>query len=419
MWPRTERRSSRRRIHILALTLSAVLVALAALPASGALSVFVLDGAGGTSGRTIHAIGPDTANAVYAGNLWVFYRDSTAGNLRVGRRTDRWRFFTLDGAGGPNGRVDANVGSYVAAARYGGALHVFYSNDGTGDLRHGWYDGAAWHFQTLDGGGGLGGRLDAAVGSGISTTTFGGALYVSYVDRTHIDVRLARFNGSSWSFQTLDGAGGLGGRVDGDVGYNTRAAVFDGHLHVFSFFLDPFVEPDLGERIFGTVRQATRSGTGWTVRNVADINCCFDRQSLAVTRVTDDSVFLFFQNFGVKSINLRYREWNGVAWISETPNAMVEDAGFEFEDIGTGASAVTFDGRPFVYYHGFGNPFIPDGVRQAAWNGSSWDMVTLGVDFGHPTSSRVVGSRRIVFIGDATIPANQLGAHDLVQARGT
>ena len=98
---------------------------------------------------------------------------------------------------------------------------------------------------------------------------------------------------------------------------------------------------------------------------------------------------------------------------------MVEDAGFEFEDIGTGASAVTFDGRPFVYYHGFGNPFIPDGVRQAAWNGSSWDMVTLGVDFGHPTSSRVVGSRRIVFIGDATIPANRLGAHDLVQARGT
>ncbi len=69
-------------------------------PASAAPGVFVLDGRGGTSGRTTHAFGRDTANAVFDGDLFVFSYDATAGNLRVGRRTDRWRFATLDGAGG-------------------------------------------------------------------------------------------------------------------------------------------------------------------------------------------------------------------------------------------------------------------------------------------------------------------------------
>ena len=386
-------------------------------PASAASNVFVLDGRGGTSGRTTHAIWRETANAVFDGDLFVFYRDAAAGDLRVGRRTDHWVFSTLDGAGGTNGRVNSNVGSDVAAATYGGVLHVFYRDTTGGNLRHGSFDGATWAFETLDGVGGTHGRLDAYVGPAISVTTYGGALHVFYVDQTHTNIRRARLS-TGWTFTTIDGAGGTGGRIAGTVGFKTRAAVYGGALHVFYFFQDPTCDPDFGCRLFGTIRQASFTSVGWTARTVSNINCCFEDQSLAVAKVSDSSVWLFYQNFGAHSTNLRHLHWNGAAWIQETQDGMVEAAPADGEDVGDGASALVFGGRPYVFYHGANNPDgPPDGVRQTFWNGSAFVVANIGVHVGYPTSSRVLGSRRLVFMGEATIPEDAFGADDLVQAR--
>ena len=149
-----------------------------------------------------------------------------------------------------------------------------------------------------------------------------------------------------------------------------------------------------------------------------DINCCFEDLSLAAATVSDTSVWLFYQNFGVHSTNVRVVHWNGASWVQETDNGLVEDAPFDGEGLGDGASALVFDGRPYVYYLGFGNPDAPpDGVRQAFWNGSGFDVANIGVSWGHPTSSRVRGGLRLVFLGQATIPADGFGADDLVQVR--
>ena len=98
--------SPKRRVGAIVAVISAVL--LVGPPAHA--HPFVLDGAGGARGQTTHAIGEDTANAVFEGDLFVFHHDETSGDLRTGRRTHRWRFQTLDGAGGTNGRINANVG---------------------------------------------------------------------------------------------------------------------------------------------------------------------------------------------------------------------------------------------------------------------------------------------------------------------
>jgi hypothetical protein len=387
-------------------------------PASAAPGVFVLDGRGGQFGRTTHAFGRDTANAVFDGDLFVFSYDATAGNLRLGRRTDHWAFVTLDGAGGTNGRVTGDVGADIAAASYGGALHVFYYDETRGNLRHAAFDGTAWMFETLDGAGGIGGRRDADVGTAISVVRFRGGLFVFYVDRTHTNVRRARLS-DTWTFATIDGAGGTGGRIAGDVGYHTQTAVYDGALHVFYFFQDPFCDPDFGCRIFGTIRLASFTpSVGWTASDVTDLNCCFEDLSLAVAAVSDSSVWLFYQNFGVRSTNLRHLHWNGASWVAESPFGFVEEAPADGETVGDGASALVFGGRPYVFYYGANNPDgPPDGVRQAFWNGTGFVVSTVGVHVGYPTSSRVRAGHRLVFMGEATIPEGEFGADDLVQAR--
>jgi hypothetical protein len=389
-------------------------------PASGAPGVFVLDGRGGRFGRTTHLIWKDTANTVFEGDLFVFSRDAVAGNLRMGRRTDHWVFSTLDGAGGRNGRVNSDVGWDVAAATFGGVLHVFHRDITAGNLRHGSFDGTTWRFETLDGAGGTNGRLDTYIGTSISVATYGGALHVFYVDWTNTNIRRARLT-SGWTFSTIDGAGGTGGRIAGNVGYNTATAVYGGALHVFYFFQDPTCDPDFGCNLFGSIRESSFiPAAGWTAREVAGINCCFFDLSLAVAKVSDSSVWLFYQNFGAHSTNLRHLHWNGASWVAETPDGFVEEAPADGEIVGDGASALVFEGRPYVFYYGANNPDgPPDGVREAFWNGSAFVVANIGVSVGYPTSSRVRNGRRLVFMGQATIPEDALRADDLVQARLT
>jgi hypothetical protein len=400
-------------VPLLAISMLAAPAAYGAPP-----GVFVLDGAGGAGGRTTHAIGGDTASAVFDGDVFVFSQDATGGNLRVGRRTDVWGFRTLDGAGGVAGRIAADVGSDIAATTYGGSLHVLYADDTHGDLRHAWFDGTSWRFETLDGAGGGAGRVDATVGSGISVARAGGSLHVFYVDRTHTNVRHARFDGASWTFQTLDGAGGAGGRVQGDVGYATQAVVYGARLHAFYFFQDPFCDPDFGCRLFGSIREARLVGGAWHIRDIRDINCCFGGQGLAVTKVSNTAVFLAYQNFGLHSTNLRYLRWDGAVWTTDTDNGVVEEVPFDGEDVGDGVSALTVDGVAHLFFWGgFNFSGLEDGVREATWNGARWDVELIGVAFGLPTSCLVRGSHRLVFVGDATIPPDRFDGHDLVEAR--
>lgn len=50
-----------------------------------------------------------------------------------------WHFETLDGNGGPNGRVIADVGEHTTAVVYNSRPHVFYFDDVPDTLHHTWF----------------------------------------------------------------------------------------------------------------------------------------------------------------------------------------------------------------------------------------------------------------------------------------
>lgn len=398
-------------LRLAATTFVAVLALLA--PGTALGESVTLDGAGGPGGRTTHALGRTSAVARYDDALHVFYHDATSGDLRLARRLGAtWSFRTIDGAGGPNGRVDAYVGEDQSAIVYGGSLHVFYYDRTHGDLRHGAFDGVSWSFETLDGAGGSQGRVDARVGLRLSSTRFAGGLHLIYVRTSGGDVRHATYDGETWSFETLDGAGGSAGRIDGNVGWNTAAVVFGSRLHVFYFYQDPNCDPAC--HVFGSIREATYSGTAWTFEHLARINCCFVDQSLAPAKVTDDNVYLFYENTGYTSTNLRAKRWNGTMWVSE---GCVGEPFVQDSSVGALASATVIAGRPHVtYLDTYSSMFERGGIAHTFFNGTRWRTSMIEVDYGAPVTSIRDGGLAVI-IGEATISVDGGYEDDLLLAR--
>jgi hypothetical protein len=184
-----------------------------------------LDGAGGTNGRTSNSVGGGTiAVRQFGSQLQVFYSDDTAHALRHGWWDGTaWHFETLD-----TGLASSNVA--IAATQYGSTLHVMYNSSG-GDLRHAWYD-KTWNKETLDGDTTAGGRTTNNVGNYAKVLQFGTQLDVVYQNSTTSSVRHAWWNGK-WNYETLDGAGGnISGHTNNGVGAYIAVLPFQGGLHL-------------------------------------------------------------------------------------------------------------------------------------------------------------------------------------------
>ncbi len=191
----------------------------------GAWHFETLDGNGGSGGRTANDVaGGDIAVRTYLGQLQVFYSDDTAHTLRHAWWTGTtWGFETLD--------TGLASSAHVAATQYGSTLQVMYAGTG-GLLRHAWYDGA-WHRETLDGAGGSNGRTNDDVGAHAAVLQYGTQLDTLYQDTTSGSLRHAWWNGVKWSFETLDGAGGvIPGHTNHDVGAYIAALPYGGGLQI-------------------------------------------------------------------------------------------------------------------------------------------------------------------------------------------
>lgn len=188
-----------------------------------------LDGQGGPDGRVNAQVGLSVCAAVDPNDvLHVFYYDQTNTNLRHASSGDgqTWQFETLDGSGDPNpvdppeGRTRANVGVWPTTAVFDNALHVFYHDETFGNVRWARFKNGSWSFQKLDGGGGPFGRTKHIVGNGVmATAVLPDQLSLFYHDSTARNVRHAwQKKGSNWVFETLDGEGGGQGRINAEVG---------------------------------------------------------------------------------------------------------------------------------------------------------------------------------------------------------
>lgn len=98
-----------------------------------------------------------------------------------------WHFENLDGVGAPtNGRVNGTVGLLNNAVLYGAQPHAFYYDGSHGTVRHAWWTGSTWMFETLDGpGSAYAGAANHFVGNDANpAVVFGSQLHVFYNDQT-------------------------------------------------------------------------------------------------------------------------------------------------------------------------------------------------------------------------------------------
>jgi hypothetical protein len=133
----------------------------------------------------------------------------------------------LDGDAASIGRLSSDLGSTPAVMPYNGSLQVMYTDNGNGNLRHAWANGAGWHFETLDGDPGSIGHYNGNVGITPSLAqSSDGDLHVFYYESNgdRGDLRHAYADASGWHFESLDGSGGLPStRVNGNAGINAAA----------------------------------------------------------------------------------------------------------------------------------------------------------------------------------------------------
>ncbi len=153
-----------------------------------------------------------------------------------------WTDFDGDSNSGGHvvGQIETRVFPFVWSGD--GKLHTFYTYRAIASgspykLRHASYDGTTWSYETIDGNGGSSGQITESILAdeyAIGVAAFSNWLFVSY---SHFGsphtLRLAWFNGSVWGFTDLDGAGGANGRVSGNVGEHSTMIASSTHLHIF------------------------------------------------------------------------------------------------------------------------------------------------------------------------------------------
>jgi hypothetical protein len=371
---------------------TALLCMVWAATASTALAAWsaptVLDGSGGSNGRVSAPIGRATAAVQVNGVTHVFYAAYAAnhGTLREATLSATPSFHTLDGAGGSAGRTTHSVGSDISAAVFGGVVHVFYRDDTAGDLRHAWFDGTSWRFQTLDGGSTTGGRISADLGQSPAAATYASHLDVFYLDTTHADVREASFDGSGWSFATIDGNTTAGGHTPHQVGFALRARVWAGALHVLYYEQDPAY----GE-LLGWLREARYDGSGWTYQRDFRVNTIVAGKTLAIGVAGPSSVYVAYNTTFQADPRLRWRHWNGSGWSDST--LLTDEL---FGDVTADAVFAVVGGVPTLVF----SDTSSDDTRLFTVSGGGFTE-QFAPQIGHPTSAVVAGGVASVFWGGA------------------
>jgi hypothetical protein len=128
------------------------------------------DGSG--TGPTTAHVGRNPAAAWYDGRLYVFYDDETNSNVRMAVRRnvgveERWSYGVVDGNRRRRGGVSDLVRATTAVV-WSDRLSVFYYDAYLWHLRHAWTAPSwpsRWQYEIVDGAGGPNGRINDAAGA--------------------------------------------------------------------------------------------------------------------------------------------------------------------------------------------------------------------------------------------------------------
>lgn len=185
----------------------------------------------------------------FNGNPAIIYQDNVSGALKVALWNGKlWSKSIVDGRGGSAGRTRHPIAGDVSAcvSGYGKAqtLHMFYADSVDKDLRYAVYDGRTFKFEVIDGNGAAVNKYedpirvrtasDVSVANACSVSAVG--VQVFYRDESQgILLGAVKASGSKdWKYELVDGDRKTDGRTTGDVAFHLDA-LFDGRETVLLY----------------------------------------------------------------------------------------------------------------------------------------------------------------------------------------
>jgi hypothetical protein len=317
----------------------------------------------------------------------IAYYDSTQGGLgfATGEVAEdgsvEWTHHKVDGYPGSDGLDPGDVGQYASLAVDGESIWIAYYNNSVGGLYYAHCaDGSSWETGLADAGGGA--SPDAGRWASLALDADGNPVIAHY-DAGGQELRVSRWNGSSFSSETIDYGDDYEPQdsgesfIEADVGRYARLLI-DGDTEYLAYY----------DAANGDLKLATNTGGGWSVDVVDE-----DGDVGAWPSLLADGGDLWIAYHDVGNQDLKLATGPG-SWKFET----VDDG----EHVGADSELFLKNGNPAViYFDGQDND-----MRYSEYTGSAWmtpsSLATEGAMGFHNETVEGTGGVRYVACFDYT-----------------
>jgi PKD repeat protein len=218
------------------------------------------------------------------------------------------------------------------------------------NLMHARWDGSAWEIQTVDGGG----SVEAWISMDVEPD---GTPHIAYFDEGLNVVRYARWTGSSWDIQTIG------------------PAIIGSGLGNVSLVLDSTGYPHLAY-YNGPLYHVYWDGSTWIYQVVDNSG-----GSPGVISLVMDSMDYAHISYNLNH-NIKYAYWDGIGWSIQT---LAYEVGTYISD---NSLALDSLGNPHICYRDYTN----DAVMYATWTDGSWDIQAVAEAGIEPSNSLALDS---------------------------
>jgi len=250
----------------------------------------------------------------------------------------------IDGEDSPN-RVDGPVSIALDSNNFPHIIYskiIFFADQHSYNIRHAYYDGASWKFETLETYSpflyGCSGDLDSH--------DFPHIAYAHKTSEEQVSLKYAYYDGASWVVQLVDG----------------------GQCGCPSLSVDPNNKPHISyfENQSETLRYAYHNGVSWHIQTVDNFVVLYNWGRSIATDSYDMPHIAYFREPKYQTIHLTYAYFNGTSWVIET--VAHETLGYSVFYPSVSIAIDSHD-NPHISYRG-----STEDLRYAYFNGTSWNL---------------------------------------------
>lgn len=305
------------------------------------------------------ADGKSVVSVVFNGKPSVAYTDTKSGDLKLATLEGKtWKKIIVDGAGGSSGRTSHAIGSPISLCVNGlgtkQTLHIFYSDALDKDLRYASYNGKAFTYDVIDGNGpSINNYEDATrvrTSSDVSVTNAcvanSNGVQVFYRDESQgILLGAVKAKSGAWVYELVDGDRKTDGRSTGDVGFHLQA-VLDGTKTYVLY--DSVVNLNQKKEVTaGAVRVATRVGSDATAWSYQTLDISTEQASvfgygIALAKVSGGVMAAWLAS-SIESLP----KPNQIRWTML--NSSMEISSITTESFGTPSAYLSMNGKTIIF----------------------------------------------------------------------